>query len=580
MGAFAWILIIILIIVVIGVGLALLFSFTGNGGADDGQSCNGDSGCASNNCSNNICQASGVTSGEVGAKCIIGSTTTGGQCDTGLTCTGSSSTTGSIGTCSSPSATKTPNGGSCMSNSDCNSNNCVNNICTTTSSGSLPDGSPCTSSSQCMSTSTCFNNVCTASGGTGGDTLFYEPCTMTTDCRLYNTCTTSIGVTDTDRCLFRANPNSCPSGSCLSGFTCTDSACLATTGLFCTNNSQCVSGTCSTPGSISHWNGRTWDFYLPVPTGVTFNRLEVVSAVNQDAPNVQGFNLWGFDRRSGIYYAGAGSSSFTRIIPNVGNVPNSNEPATMIDMAVGANNNAYIIYRNNEGGSFQLLRATSNGSLFPPPNLFNFPDSTLISAPGGNTMSNVTNIDVLINSTGNYIIITGQQAGNNTSSTYQTFFSNFNSNFNQVSSFFVNSNTILKYIENPDLSFGQQVNNFNQLAPPNLGTSDIECKDCVAYSGQANTDGNSPIGNPNLTIVDYDVTTVGTGASRRNNTYFIAQNLSTQEYNLYVAPGTWQEPVTIGQFAILPGYYNVNSRVAVLGNDIFIYSNNSCQSTT
>lgn len=167
-------------------------------------------------------------------------------CNEGLTCTN--------GQC------KKSGGQTCSSNNQCSSNNCVGSICM----DGYSNGSSCNSNSSCES-GNCSKLICQPEGITTGD--LNSVCNVNSNCNS-NECLNKICVSthglgtvcgggfvcssilecNSGICDFGFDPNDGP--VCIGGMS-YNNTCKNAVTLGCTNNNQCISGSCNGNPSLS-----------------------------------------------------------------------------------------------------------------------------------------------------------------------------------------------------------------------------------------------------------------------------------------------------------------------------------------
>lgn len=478
----------------------------------------------------------------------------------------------------------------CTQDSDCISNNCSLGFCqpgteiTRTVGAACISNSPSTSIPGCVSGLSCNKStgqtigVCTA--GTNG---YFESCISgLNQCQALNVCTTSMGVQPhTNKfCLFRSDQNVCPSGQCLSGYSCTfssgDGKCLASSGLPCTSGNQCVSTTCGSSG-VSKWNGITWSKLAPVQTGVNFDRIEAINVGSGD-------DIWGLDTNSGIYHLPNGQTEFTKVLSNVTQmmINGDNRTMTMVDFAVTNDNTVYILY--SAPGDNQTLYPiftidmTGLSTTLKP----FITTSGVQTAPSGGNFNQIVGMDVIIVNDGTINTVLNAQVGSDSFKQYvSTNMGNFISDNPPDDSITLSANSIVRFVPNPNLSGADQAKNVSQsFKLPNVNNEVITCIQCIAYVSQtaSNIELNNPVGITDGAINDYSVTISGPTSSMTTNYYFLAE--VGGKYNLYIGPTNVISMSGLnlyaGQIGILPGYYDSSTRVASNGSNVYIFSNQTC----
>ncbi|MCB9733988.1 MAG: matrixin family metalloprotease [Deltaproteobacteria bacterium] len=214
---------------------------TGGSGAL-GDSCVGDGDCASNDC-----YPTTATAGVCTQECQTASN----NCPSGFTCRAYSNAP-SLGLCFAGGSTggTTPNGGTCSSSSQCQSQLCIQ------SSGGTVCREPCASAASCGANETCQTipgagfGACLPAVQTGGTLANGASCGSSTDCQS-GLCAGS-GTTFT--CVRPCSASS----PCGSGFSCEpltngSGACFPVadkpTGAACADSGECVSGICLDDGA-------------------------------------------------------------------------------------------------------------------------------------------------------------------------------------------------------------------------------------------------------------------------------------------------------------------------------------------
>ncbi len=511
--------------------------------------------------------------GTLGARC-----TQNADCDTDLTCI--------AGVCSTPPAF--PNGTACSADSDCQSDNCSFSFCqaTQTVSGqtnavcstganSPPLGIGCTTGFQCTS-STCSPT---------GSALTFR-CSMDTDCNPFNVCQANpYSTTGSEVCIYRDDPNICPTGICAGGYECSNpagtssSSCMGFSGIPCTINANCLSGNCSTTGEIVRWNGQVWNPITALPNGIAFNRIVAITRGAGD-------DLWGLDLNNGVYYwPHDGSPMAWRKVANATFSQNldtsgfttigssNNRDFAIVDLAVTPSNLPYVMYSvtdpNNSANPTVTVLYTLNIAATPVSmNPLQGPSGIIYRQGLPNQPSRVpimaNNLDVSAYAPGgNYILIYGQQLGFN----LQTF-SFWNLVTRQLSGAF-----------QPELAFNfPQTQNTMRIIPRLTGVS---LPDFYRYIFNADDEPNQlqssaifsstplPPSTTDLIISDYAVALSSTSTPI---TYIVANDPTMDDMvNLFIIPSA-----IFGDMYILPGYIDSSSRISATTNDLYMYSARTC----
>lgn len=482
----------------------------------------------------------------------------------------------------------------CTQNSDCDSNNCSFGFCQTAGNVTRTVGASCIASNTSVAVAGCVSGLsCIRPSGqtigvcTDGTSNFFTACfSGLNQCRSYNVCKAPIGVNSTTNtfCVFMSNPNICPSGKCLPGYTCdftNDNAagnCLASNGLSCIMNSQCESQTCSGPG-ISIWNGSAWSGLAQIQTGINIDRLEASSSGNGD-------DLWALDINNGLYHLPNGKQQFNQVLSNTTQRTINGNKKTLDILNFGvANNVPYVLYSAKGSGAtlypiFEVDVTTSPATLNP----FRTSNGVQIDSDGNN-FTQIVDIDVITSNNQINMVINGK-AGSGSSSNFNQYVSSNKGKFKKAvdvngSPIILTSNNIVRFAPNSNLSVANQALNINQLQNvPNFSYMGITCLNCVAFAGQSaqNFTENSGVAISNNTIIDYSMNEVGSGNSATNNIYLVAK--VNNQYNLYVAPANFFNTQGINQYlgsiSILPGYYDSNTRIATNGFNLYLYSKTTC----
>lgn len=172
-------------------------------GAPNGETCQQDNQCIEGNCSNGFCQPPGITTGEIGSSC----SPTGAQCDAGFVC--------QTGVCNVPASAL---------------------------------GITCSQSVECGNPLNCLNSSSHLPCGAGEQ----------------QTCICQYQFSDTTLGYARPDPNLCSvDDACSTGYICNAGSCLAPSGLPCLAGSNCNSGSCSLLGQVYlleylSLDGSTW----------------------------------------------------------------------------------------------------------------------------------------------------------------------------------------------------------------------------------------------------------------------------------------------------------------------------------
>jgi hypothetical protein len=292
-----------------------------------------------------------------------------------------------------------------------------------------------------------------------------------------------------------------------------------------------------------------------------------------------GEHLWGLDVTSsqqGLYYKGPTDTNYSRVL----NRTFSNYQIQDFGLA---NNVAYVtLTQNNQMNAllWQVNVAGGNvtitpfgGTSFASTALNQQPSSNLgiLQGPGGLSFDVINSIDVLTGKTSAaLIVVNGLLSG---STQFQAYTGTFTTGLT-TATMMLNSIDVVRFVPNPALSDADQLKNFNQLTTTNSTISqEIYCNGCVGYTGQSSTTGNLPIGSQSLNIYPQVAVSLSTtGGAQMNNTYFLAKDIqdTSNNLNLYIAPGIVTGGQTIGPFSVLPGYYNTDNAIAVAGNNLYI----------
>lgn len=245
---------------------------------DEGTECTNNDDCFYRVCTSGICEG-GMTQADpcttTFTPFVQGTIVSSSRCELGLICDTTGVTTqfgpaGTAGYCQLEGIDNGTDGAFCMVGEPFPQ-----------PSNMLPPG--------CGTGLVCINGVCEVGQQFWGQTCVpggSDPSSLTT-CNPPLVCGVGPGGPVEPTCVYPEFPNTCDlTGHCSMGFECLGGDCLASTGTFCTVDSECLLGTCDTEQTkIWRWAGNAktdpstarWQLHSALPTGVFFSTFNASS---------------------------------------------------------------------------------------------------------------------------------------------------------------------------------------------------------------------------------------------------------------------------------------------------------------
>lgn len=474
-------------------------------------------------------------------------------------------------------------GSTCTMDGDCRSQNCSQGVCQSHNMITGQHGAFCqpngSSALTCAPRFRCEANRCTPIGND-----LFELCQSNSDCKPFFVCSKGIGSDSEDSiCVFKDDPNGCVDGTCSGGYRCVNSKCVGISGAPCTLNEQCVNG-CSTQ-SITKWVDGGWSSYAPMPPEVKFNKLAAVTRSGND-------DIWGLDLNRGLYYwkhddpnqnwIKVADALFKRRIDYDGE--REEKRLKIVDMAVTDQNTVYLVYKASSIDTrcdyyspiYPIYRLNMLTALDSSSNMrerlvpFNTPSGVQWVAKSDSTFTRILSIDAILHNGQLIMMVYGNDRDEETNYTFSIIGSESDFKYSgPKSGQGFNDRNLIRFVPAPDLSATKQARLYNYLESDDRdGCNTNKIAINGRYPGtKSYGDQTIPRLASNYLIHDY----VPIKREDRIETYLIASHKRHNTSNLYVSIDA-----ALGVMYTLPGYVNMESRLAVTNRALYMYSPGTC----